>query len=94
MEACQLLQYLLYSLAYKQLESQIAAGVTSGGDVAAEFARVSGVIGYLQSLGGEALWEWELPTLTQPWVASAGYVAAFVQLGTLSFLFASSWCYF
>ena len=108
-EACQILQYLLYSLACKPLEAQGHAsgagggggggggltGVGSnisnnngvngsgGGDnyASSDYARVAGVIGYLQSLNNEAVWAWELPTLAQPWVTSAGYVAAFVQLG-------------
>lgn len=92
-EACQLLQYLMYTLACKPLEGQglgggggNAAGPGLGGGAngapSADYARVAGVIGYLQSLGGEPLWAWELPTLAQPWVTSAGYLAAFVQLGT------------
>lgn len=82
-EACQLMQYLLYCLACRQLEGQPAVG--SAGP-SADYARVSGVIGYLQSLNGEPLWEWDLPTLQQPWAASAGYVAAYVQIGELIFV--------
>lgn len=83
-EACQLLQYLLYSLVSKHMEGQKSGGGGGGGGGAvatAEYARVAGVIGYLQASEGKALWSWELPTLKEPLVASAGYVAAFVQLG-------------
>lgn len=100
LEAFQILQYLLYSLSYKQLENDYlghspAHNVNQQGfghqgnqsnDFSADFARVSGVIEYLQSMSGEALWKWELPTLTQPWIKSAGYVAAFVQIGKLLFI--------
>jgi hypothetical protein len=85
LEACQLLQYLLYSLACKPLESQ-AQGAAAPGP-AGDYARVSGVIGYLQSLGGEPLWPREQPTLAHPWVPSAGFVAAFVQLTVDCFCF-------
>ncbi|KAH7623253.1 hypothetical protein Ndes2526B_g01675 [Nannochloris sp. 'desiccata'] len=113
-EACQLVQYLLYSLACKPLEgrngrggggnnnsngagggfSQAFGGLggarNSNSAPSTDYARVAGVIGYLQSLGGEALWNWELPTLAQPWVPSAGYVAAFVQIVADCFYFDSS----
>ncbi len=111
-EACQLLQYLLYSLACKPLEgrngrgggglgggvnnngggfNQAFGGASNGNNASnTDYARVAGVIGYLQSLGGEALWAWELPTLAQPWVPSAGYVAAFVQIVADCFYFDSS----
>jgi hypothetical protein len=115
-EACQLLQYLLYSLACKPLEGRngrggvsIGAGnknINGGGFHQAfdglggsfnsntapstDYARVAGVIGYLQFLQGEALWIWELPTVAQPWVPSAGYVAAFVQIVADCFYFDSS----
>ena len=90
-EACQLLQYLMYTLACKPLEGQglggggggLGGGLGFGGSGApsSDYARVASVIGYLQSLDVEPLWAWELPTLAHPWVASAGYVAAFVQIG-------------
>lgn len=80
-EARQMLLYLLYSLAYKPLEGQATAAGPSLPPP--EYARVAGMIGYLQALpteGNDPLWSWELPTLAEPWVPSAGYVAVFVQL--------------
>lgn len=113
-EACQLLQYLLYSLACKPLEGRHGRGGGAGSknngggggfnqalggvggashsntEPGTDYARVAGVIGYLQFLGGEALWVWEFPTVAQPWVPSAGYVAAFVQIVAECFYFDSS----
>ena len=95
-EASQLLQHVLYSLSYRQLESQyVVTNVQArkiyvmvpedmfrdDGEVSSEYARVTGIIGYLQSMVGESLWNWELPTLARPWITSAGYVAGFVQIG-------------
>jgi hypothetical protein len=80
-EACQLLQFLLYNLSYKILETNSKDSNTNKAVYTSDYARVSGVIGYLQSLSpGERAWDWELPTLTHPWISSAGSVAAFAQI--------------
>lgn len=80
-EACQLLQYLLYNLSFKILESNSKDSNSNRAVYTSDYARVAGVIGYLQSLpAGERAWEWELPTLARPWITSAGSVAAFVQI--------------
>lgn len=79
-EACQMLQYLLYNLSFKILENNPTD--ESKAIYSSEYARVAGVIGYLQDVPwGERIWDWELPTLAQPWITSAGSVAAFVQIG-------------
>jgi hypothetical protein len=78
-EACQLLQFLLYNLSYKILENN--SKENSKAVYSSDYARVAGVIGYLQGLpSGERIWEWELPTLSHPWIGSAGSLAAFVQI--------------
>ena len=80
-EACQLLQYLLYNLSFKILETNSKDSNGNRAVYTSDYARVAGVIGYLQSLpAGERAWEWELPTLARPWITSAGSVAAFVQI--------------
>jgi len=80
-EACQLLQYLLYNLSFKILETNSKDSNSNRAVYTSDYARVAGVIGYLQSLpASERAWEWELPTLARPWITSAGSVAAFVQI--------------
>ena len=79
-EACLLLQYVLYNLSFKILHSNSSLDERS--PYSLEYARVAAVIGFLQSVPkGEKIWDWELPTLSHPWVRSAGSVAAFVQIG-------------
>lgn len=79
-EACLLLQYVLYNLSFKILHSN--SSLEEGSSYSLEYARVAAVIGFLQSVPkGEKIWDWELPTLSHPWVRSAGSVAAFVQIG-------------
>lgn len=79
-EACLLLQYVLYNLSFKILHSNSSLDERSSYSL--EYARVAAVIGFLQSVPkGEKIWDWELPTLSHPWVRSAGSVAAFVQIG-------------
>jgi hypothetical protein len=78
-ESCQILQFLLYNLSYKILETN---SKHDDPVYSSDYARVAGVIGFLQSVPeGERIWDWELPTLTYPWISSAGSVAAFVQIG-------------
>jgi len=90
-EACQLLQFLLYNLSYKILETNSKDGSSNKAVYTSDYARVAGVIGFLQSLPeGERAWDWELPTLTHPWISSAGSVAAFVQIAADCFPFDKS----
>jgi hypothetical protein len=87
-EACQMLQFLLYNLSYKILETNSKENTKAV--YSSEYARVAGAIGYLQQVPrGERIWDWELPTLSHPWVKSAGSVAAFVQLVVNCFPFDS-----
>ena len=78
-ESCELLQYLLYNLSFKMLEVNSLS--ESKAVYSSDYARVAGVIGFLQEVNGNRVWEWELPTLSHPWISSAGSVAAFVQIG-------------
>lgn len=87
-EACQLLQFLLYNLSYKILE--LNSKENKKAVYSSEYARVAGAIGFLQQVPkGGRIWDWELPTLSHPWVKSAGSVAAFVQLVVNCFPFDS-----
>lgn len=87
-EACQLLQFLLYNLSYKILETNSKGH--SKAVYSSEYARVASAIGYLQQVPrGGRIWDWELPTLSHPWVKSAGSVAAFVQIISNCFPFDS-----
>ena len=90
-EACQLLQFLLYNLSYKILETNAKDGSSNKAVYTSEYARVAGVIGFLQSVpAGDRAWDWELPTLAHPWISSAGSVAAFVQIAADCFPFDKS----
>ena len=87
-EASQMLQFLLYNLSFKILETNSKENNVAV--YSSEYARVAGVIGFLQSVPkGERIWDWELPTLSHPWIASAGSVAAFVQIVANCFPFDS-----
>lgn len=90
-EACQLLQFLLYNLSYKILETNSKENKKAV--YSSEYARVAGAIGFLQQVPkGERIWDWELPTLSHPWVRSAGSLAAFVQIIANCFPFDSELC--